>query len=182
MCASKTILTAQPGENLPPAPQNGTLESNDDLLFVDLVEGLNTGLIMNGQLHRGRTYNAGEIMDALPWHEQSDKPTRKQMLTDIVGPLALVVDPSTVVVSLPINSSFSAQQLRQELSRTLPQGAPALNVEPAYDGPAPHRGALALALEQADKRILAAHTTTYAPTSCAQLVPACQIPNPKERS
>ena len=163
--------------------QNGTLESNDDLLFVDLVEGLNTGLIMNGQLHRGRTYNAGEIMDALPGREQSDKPTRKQMLTDIVGPLALVVDPSTVVVSLPINSSFSAQQLRQELSRTLPQGAPALNVEASLHGPcAPTVGALALALEQADKRILAAHTTTYAPTSCAQLVPACQIPNPKERS
>lgn len=162
--------------------QNGALESNDDLLFVDLVEGLNTGLIMNGQLHRGRTYNAGEIMDALPGRGQIDRPTRKQMLTDIVGPLALVVDPSTVVVSLPINSSFSAQQLRQELSRTLPQGAPALNVEASLHGPcAPTVGALALALEQADKRILAAHTTTYAPTSCAQLVPTCQIPNPKER-
>ena len=183
--------------------QNGTLESNDDLLFVDLVEGLNTGLIMNGQLHRGRTYNAGEIMDALPGREQSDKPTRKQMLTDIVGPLALVVDPSTVVVSLPMSTNTQPEvrscsevttvaswvaargvrSMGQELSRTLPQGAPALNVEASLHGAcAPTVGALALALEQADKRILAAHTTTYAPTSCAQLVPACQIPNPKERS
>lgn len=155
------------------------LAETDDLLFVNCQRGIHTGLILKGELHRGYSFNAGEITDTLDVQEIGESRVRAQIettnpaeamrsaelsaaytewgnrLAEIIGPLGVVVDPHTIAVTgLPTGSNQVITAIRAKLSRLRPESAPNLRIEESPYGTAcASLGALALALQDADRSL-----------------------------
>lgn len=166
----------------------GKLSQSDDMLFVNCQRGIHTGLILKGDLHRGHSYNAGEITDALDASVIGESQARAQIeatisrsennspeidaiynewgnrLAGIIGPLGVVVDPHTIVITgLPSGSKQVINAICGKLSQLRPQTAPALRIEESLHGTAcASLGALALALQDADASLFG-HTASQLP-------------------
>ena len=88
--------------------QCGELSPDADMLLVRMSRGLHTGLVLNGQLHHGRTWNAGEISDVLDLRLDGDEMPddgwidRAALTT---GSVAAVIDPDVIVMSGPTDAS-----------------------------------------------------------------------------
>lgn len=144
------------------------LSTDDDLLYVTFSRGILTGLVLGGEIHRGRSWNAGEISDVLEASSHADPAADPSAwiasAVTMLGPLCVVVDPSLVVINPPDGAASSTII---ELGRTLNQlrspAAPALPLTHAALGPAAAAcvGALSLALRDADITI----------TGCAPAAP-----------
>lgn len=156
---------------------DGKLAADDDLLFVNCQLGIHTGLILKGQLHRGCSFNAGEITDVVdaPLVEESvarnqvgtqDSPQDRaslerayaqwgERLAGIIGPLGVVVDPRTIVIAgLPANSTQVMAAIKRKLASLRPESAPDLRIEESPYGTAcASIGAVAWALLDADRHL-----------------------------
>ncbi|WP_296136441.1 ROK family protein [uncultured Tessaracoccus sp.] len=140
----------------------GELSPTDDLLYMNFAAGLLTGLVLGGDLHRGHTWNAGEIVDVLgdlTLTNRDDAPDEwAARAATAVGPLCVVVDPRLVVVATPpptVDRAIPA--LRTRLNALRPPSAPPLPLDATELGlAAAVTGSLALALRDADEALLGA--------------------------
>ncbi|MDO5677575.1 MAG: ROK family protein [Propionibacteriaceae bacterium] len=140
----------------------GEVEHNADVLFIQLIRGLHTGLVLSGDLHRGRSWNAGEITDVLGIHLLGDGEGSDAAWLDraalTLGAVSAVVDPSVIVVAAPNQISHqNIAAISARLVDTRPSTAPSMRMEPARLGwAAAGFGALSLALRDALAHLLGA--------------------------
>lgn len=136
------------------------LLATDDLLYVTFSRGLLTGLVLGGEIHRGRTWNAGEISDVLeassPASLKSNQPNWAKSAVTMLGPLCVVVDPSLVVIRPPDGAAASTiSELGRTLDQLRPPAAPALPLAHSSLGQAAACiGAISLALRDADEALI----------------------------
>lgn len=132
------------------------LSKNDDLLYVSFSRGLLTGLVLGGEIHRGHSWNAGEISDVLAASNKPrtvpGSPAWIANAVTMLGPLCVVVDPSLVVINPPDGAALSTiTELEHALGKLRSPAAPPLPLTHAGLGPAAACvGALTLALRDAD--------------------------------
>nr|WP_231980533.1 ROK family protein [Tessaracoccus coleopterorum] len=77
------------------------LDDGDDLLLVALSRSVLTGLVMGGRIHRGRGFNAGEVGLIVA---EGPGPVEGQLehAAEIIGSAAAVLDPSVIVIAVPM--------------------------------------------------------------------------------
>lgn len=80
---------------------DGVLSNDADLLFVALSRGVLSGLVLRGQLHRGRGFTAGEVGIVVTG---GSGPERGHLAraAEVIGSAAAVLDPTVIVLSLPV--------------------------------------------------------------------------------
>ena len=136
------------------------LSTDDDLLYVTFSRGILTGLVLGGDIHRGRSCNAGEISDVLEASSHADPAAGPSAwmtsAVTMLGPLCVVVDPSLVVINPPDGAALSTiTELEHALGKLRSPAAPPLPLTHAGLGPAAACvGALALALRDADTALI----------------------------
>lgn len=136
------------------------VDAEADVLFIQLARGLHTGLVLSGDLHRGRSWNAGEITDVLGAHLLGEEDGSDGSWTDraalTLGAVAAVVDPSLIVIAAPNQSSRdSIAAVASRLADTRPSTAPTMRMEPARLGwAAACVGVLSLGLRDALAELL----------------------------
>ena len=145
----------------------GQLEDNDDLLLVALSRSVLTGLVMGGQIHRGRGFNAGEI-GVIVAEERGPEEGHLSRAADIIGSAAAVLDPSVIVISVPMTQLPDAIG---EINAHLRQSRAASSTPLTFEGARLRQGgavvgSVSLALKDAQERLLDRSTkTTIAPTA-----------------
>ncbi|MDU3568667.1 MAG: ROK family transcriptional regulator, partial [Cutibacterium avidum] len=100
--------------------QRGRLDTDADMLLVRMTRGLHTGLVLDGQLHRGRTWNAGEISDVLGLRLDGDEMPDDDWIDRAAlttGSVAAVIDPDVIVMSGPTNASVTV--IRRIIARLM---------------------------------------------------------------
>lgn len=138
------------------------VDADADVLFIQLVRGLHTGLVLSGDLHRGRSWNAGEITDVLGIHLLGDGEDSDESWLDraalTLGAVSAVVDPSLIVVAAPTTvSRDNIAAISARLADTRPSTAPSMRMEPARLGwAAASFGALSLGIRDALHELLGA--------------------------
>lgn len=80
--------------------QEQRIPHNADLFLIQFTRGPRTGLIMNGQVHRGKRSKAGEISDLIDLHpgDQPDEDWINRTALTIAS-ISAVLDPDLVVLS-----------------------------------------------------------------------------------
>lgn len=139
--------------------QHGRLDTDADMLLVRMTRGLHTGLILDGQLHRGRTWNAGEISDVLDLRLDGDEMPDDDWIDRAAlttGSVAAVIDPDVIVMSGPTNASVTV--IRRIIARLMarrPLDSEAMTAEVEELGQAASVvGALNTALELVTRKAL----------------------------
>ena len=145
----------------------GQLDDGDDLLLVALSRSVLTGLVMGGQIHRGRGFTAGEI--GLIVSEGPD-PEEGHLAhaAEVIGSAAAVLDPSVIVISVPMAQLPDAVgEINSHLRKSRAASATPLTFEGARLRQAGAViGSLSLALKDAQESLLDRPTkTTIAPTA-----------------
>ncbi|WP_408640119.1 ROK family protein [Cutibacterium equinum] len=113
--------------------QRGRLDADADMLLVRMTRGLHTGLVLNGQLHRGRAWNAGEISDVLDLRLEGDETPGDDWIDRAAlttGSVAAVIDPDLIVMSGPTDASVSV--IRRIIARLVsrrPRDAESMTAE-----------------------------------------------------
>ncbi|WP_406708237.1 ROK family protein [Tessaracoccus caeni] len=144
----------------------GTLGDSADLLFVALSRGVLSGLVLRGELHRGQGFTAGEVGIVVtggsgPEHGHLSR------AAEVIASAAAVLDPSVIVLSLPMTELPDAiAEINGYLASTRTPGATPLIFEgPLLGQSAATVGALALALKDAQERLLGQPASTvFAPS------------------
>ena len=113
--------------------QRGALDPDADMLLVRMSRGLHTGLVLNGQLHRGRTWNAGEISDVLDLRLDGDETPDDDWIDRAAlttGSVAAVIDPDVIVMSGPTNASVTViRRIIERLISRRPLGSESMTAE-----------------------------------------------------
>lgn len=128
----------------------------EDILYINFFRGFHTGLILNGAIHRGHSWSAGEITDVFSSlrydPSEQDLTAWGRMAAATIGPLCVVVDPGRVIASVPSeNASPAIDAINEALARTRTPAAPPLTLETSLLGAtAATIGAVHLALLEAD--------------------------------
>lgn len=127
----------------------GALAPDSDLLFVRVHEGLVTGLVLGGRIHRGVNFTAGEF--GLRFGEVGgDEVPRLAEIAASIGSMAALLDPSVIVVSPSVRTPRPLEVIRAKLAERLPPSVPMRPLEESRLGQAAAvTGALALALADA---------------------------------
>lgn len=128
----------------------GQLPANGDLVFIHVEGGLVTGLVLGGQLHRGTSFNAGEVGIRFG-SVGSEEDGKLERITHSIGAVAAVLDPSVIVIFTPADGPDATAEIVAHLGKHLEDTAPLRLFENARLGAAA-AGVGALALSLADGR------------------------------
>lgn len=164
----KDINAAAYGEFTTRAAE-AAVADNSDILYISFVRGFHTGLILEGQLRRGHSSNAGEVTDVLSTLRYPKNVEDPQLWATrtaaTIGALCVVVDPRLVVIFTSDGSSALATgAIYNALAQLRPPGAAPITLDASVLGTsAAVVGALQFALHDADQAILAPSAKEAAP-------------------
>lgn len=109
-----------------------------------------TGLVLGGQLHRGTSFNAGEVGIRFGG-VGSEEDGKLDRITHSIGAVAAVLDPSVIVIFTPADGEDATAEIVTHLGKHLEDTAPLRLFENARLGSAA-AGVGALSLSLADGR------------------------------
>ena len=145
----------------------GRLADKDDLLLVALSRSVLTGLVIGGRIHRGRGFNAGEVGLIVAEGAELEK-GHLARAAEIVGSAAAVLDPSVIVISVPM---AQLPEATDEINAHLRDSRAASSTPLSFEGTRLRQGgaaigALALGLQDAQEALLGSPVkSTIAPTA-----------------
>ncbi|MFT3888883.1 MAG: ROK family protein [Arachnia sp.] len=133
----------------------GALDDSSDLLLVALSRGVLTGLVLGGRLHRGQGFTAGEVGIVVTGRSGPQRGALAHA-AEVIGSAAAVLDPTVIVLSLPVSELPDAiAEINAHLASLRTPGSTPLSFEgPRLGQGAATVGALALALTDAQERLL----------------------------
>ncbi|MDO5084512.1 MAG: ROK family protein [Arachnia propionica] len=145
---------------------DGRIRLTDTLLHIRLFAGFRTGLILNGDIHRGHRWHAGEINDSLDGElrarlDAETEPTNWALrAAAAIGTVASAIDPTVTVISTSdLTDAGSATEVWGYLKAMRLTTAPKLDMEHGELGSAASTiGALSLALRDAESHFLNSRT------------------------
>lgn len=143
----------------------GQLDDADDLLLVTLSRSVLTGLVMGGEIRRGRAFNAGEI-GLIVTEGPDPEEGHLARAAEVIASAAAVLDPSVIVISVPMAQLPDAiGEINAHLRRSRADSATPLKFQGArLRQGAAVVGSVALALKDAQEVVLERPTrTTVAP-------------------
>lgn len=132
----------------------GQLAPDGDLVYVRIHQGLVTGLVLAGDIHRGITFSAGEFGLRFG-NVEGDEPSRLEAIAQSIGAMAAVLDPSVIVMSPSTATPGPLHAITERLAeRLLPTAPHRAFEEPLLGQGAACAGALALAMADARRRLV----------------------------
>ncbi|WP_102216836.1 ROK family protein [Gleimia hominis] len=137
--------------------------ADSGLLYVDIGQAVNTGLVIDGRIHEGVGGSAGEIADFLGAElnahaGQADALTRTRRIALSIGAVCAVVRPECVVLgAADLVDGEQVEEVKRELTRMHRNGAPSIPiVGNAFGAEAALVGATVLGVEQLVQRLFGA--------------------------